>query len=118
MSRRHTRPYLSHRVARRFALAAQVAMAVFVLLLWFTPMTAPHGGTLGQLLWTAAHKRTFYILIGLFAAAVVLSLLAWQRRGGHRLWLVGGWVLFICIAAGRFGHELGVMIRVIWRQVT
>jgi len=105
-------------MARRLTAMSLLLLVGFVLILWLTPVKPPSNIRLLTLLWAASHKPVFYLLAGLFGAAAPLSLVAWRRQGEHRLWLIGGWVLFATISAGRFGNELATLLQVIWWRIT
>ena len=102
------------RMARRFALIALALLALILLILWLTPIPGSAVNNLPTRWWALSHKPILLALIASFVGALPFSIVAWCRRGAHRLWLISGWVLFISIAAGRFGNEIGALIRMIW----
>lgn len=92
-------------------LALQLAVLVAF---WVTPGEPPGRSALGQLLWAAARRPTFYPLAALLVAGPVLTAVAWRVRGRHRGWALAGWAVFLAVALPVFGHRLWVMLRVLW----
>jgi hypothetical protein len=108
---------------RRRQLAGVMTWAVAALqgavLLTFAvdPSDPPQAQGLFQLLWAAAHRPSFYPLVGLLVAGPVLTGLAWCVRGPHRPWLIASWAAFLPLAILWHAHRLNVMLRILWQQM-
>jgi hypothetical protein len=91
------------------ALQGAVLVAMSVTSNW------PRSGlTLLELLWAAAHKPLFYVLVALLVGGPALTLLAWRLSRDIRGWLVAAWVAFIAVMATQFHDETSLMLRVLW----
>ena len=113
MMKRRTR-WFPLRIARRFVTIALVLLVLILLILWLTPIPGSADNNLPTRWWALSHRPILFALMTSFVVALPFSIVAWCRCGIHRLWLIIGWVLFISIAAGRFGNEIGALIQMVW----
>lgn len=104
--------------AARLTGAAITLLALLVVTFWVSRIKAPSRVHLFELLWAAAHRPVFYWVIILLTSSAACSFVAWRHRGEHRAWLIGAWLIGTTVIIGRFGDEVGAMLRVIWWQMT
>jgi len=94
------------------ALQGAVLVAMAVTADW------PRSGlTLFELLWAAAHKPLFYVLLALLIGGPAMTLLAWRLHRETRGWLVASWIAFVAVMSTQFYEETSLMLRVLWWAV-
>lgn len=112
--RRRWFPGGSRKVATRLFWAV-VALQGAVLVAMAVTSDWPRSGlTLFELLWAAAHKPLFYVLVALLVGGPALTLTAWRLSRESRGWLVAAWVGFVAVMATQFQEETSLMLRVLW----
>jgi hypothetical protein len=79
------------------------------------PAPLPPRLGLAELLWAAARRPAFNLLIACLTVAPVLTYLAATVRGRHRRALGVSWVVFIALMIYPFGERVLIMLRVIER---
>lgn len=120
MSRRRRRIRRLPRTTAAGLAAAGVILLHGALLLAMArdPAPLPMRLTLLELLWAAARRPSFDLLIACFTAGPVLTYLAWTARGRHRRALGLSWVVFGTLMVYPFGERVVVMLRVLEHVAT
>jgi hypothetical protein len=111
------RQWMNKRRAQRATLAVLALQGAMLLTWWVTPAWDPPRLRLLQLLWAAAHRPSFYPLAALVVAGPLLTLLAWQRKGSHRHYLLAGWAVFLLVTFGFFARRALNMLDVLWWSI-
>lgn len=108
------------KAAQRRWVAGQLTVAVVLLNVGFyltcLSPAPPLPGDLGllQLLWASAHRPSFYLLLMMLTLGPALTLMAWQVRGRHRLYLAMVWGASVVLMTTVLGPRMGLMLRILW----
>ena len=114
---------MAHQVSRTssasFAALAVILLHAALLMVMATdPAPLPLRLTLLELLWAAARRPSFDLLLANATAGPVLTYLAWTAHGYHRRALAASWVVFVVLMIHPFGERVLVMLRVIEHVAT
>ncbi len=107
---------LSRAAATRLTWCVAAMQGAVLLSFALVPARMPPNLPLMDLLWASSRRPQFYPLVALLIAGPVLSVLAWQVRGWHRLTLAICWTAFIFAVLTYHSDRIRLMLRVLANQ--